>query len=296
MRNARLCAAAMCLALMPAIAFAQDKFFDSNGVTIRYVDQGSGSEPIILLHGNGGSLQTWVNRGILPNLVRDYRVIAFDARGHGKSGKPHDPKQYGREAALDVVRLLDHLAIRQAHIVGYSMGAATTSHLLTLRPDRFLTATLIAGVGPFEWTAQQAREAEQEAMEREKECVSRSQIYRLAPLNAPKPSEDDIKAQSAACFADSNQDRFALAALRRSGGERVINPTVAAAVTVPTLGIVGSLDPNKVGLEALKKLRPNLRFIVVDGAVHGGDRGILTRPELMAALREFLLANRKSTR
>ena len=51
-----------------------------------------------------------------------YRVIALDCRGHGQSGKPQDPGQYGLEMVRDVVRLLDHLNVERAHVVGYAMG------------------------------------------------------------------------------------------------------------------------------------------------------------------------------
>ena len=288
----RSSAVAICLVLVPTISFGQDRFFDSRGVSIRYVEQGTG-EAVVLLHGVGGSLDTWIQTGRLQELAATYRVIAFDARGHGKSGKPHDPKQYGREMGLDVVRLLDHLGIARAHIVGYSMGGQITSQLLTLHPERFLTATLVAGAGRFQWTAAQQRDADQEASERERECVSRTLIYRLAPLGEPKPSEADIKARSAACFADSSQDRFAVAALTRARGDQAISPAQVSAVQVPTLGIVGSLDGNLVGLQNLKKMRPDVRVVVVEGATHSGDRGILRRPEFMAALREFIATHRQ---
>ena len=61
---------------------AQDKFFDSNGVRIRYLDQGSG-EPVLLIHGYTRSIDTnWIDTGVFENLARDHRVIAFDLRGH----------------------------------------------------------------------------------------------------------------------------------------------------------------------------------------------------------------------
>ena len=289
MNSLRLWAVAFLL-LAPNLS-AQDKYFDSNGVTIRYVVQGTG-EPIVLIHGLEGSLENWAKRGILPDLARNYQVIAFDLRGHGKSGKPHNPMAYGREMALDIVRLLDHLGIARAHVVGFSLGSQLTSQLLTLRPDRFLTATLIAGAGRFEWTDQQARDSEQEAVDRERECVSRTLLNRLAPLGEPKPSDQQIAALSAACMADSTQDRFALAAVVRSRGDQRITPAAAAAVTVPTLAIVGSLDPSRKGLEMLKALRPAIKLVIVEGATHAADRGILGRPETLAALREFLAHNR----
>src|SRR6185436_17749873 len=159
-RNA--CAAMLGLVFATAPVFAQDNFFDSNGVPIRYVEQGSG-EAIVLLHGGGASLDGWLNSGMLQNLAKDYRVIAFDARGHSKSGKPHDVSAYGPEMGLDVVRLLDHLGIRRAHIVGYSMGAFITAQLLTAHPERFLTATLGGAPGWFQWTEAETADAEQEA-------------------------------------------------------------------------------------------------------------------------------------
>lgn len=78
------------LLLTHAVASAQDKYFDSQGVRVRFVDQGSG-EPLVLLHGYTSTIErAWVDAGVLPNLAKDHRVIAFDLRGHGKSGKPRD--------------------------------------------------------------------------------------------------------------------------------------------------------------------------------------------------------------
>jgi pimeloyl-ACP methyl ester carboxylesterase len=285
--------AVACLVLSAPMAVAQDKFFDSHGVKIRYVESGSGA-PMVLLHGAGGSLETWIDTGRFADLAASYHVIAFDLRGHGRSGKPHDPKQYGAEMALDVVRLLDHLNIERAHIVGYSLGAIVTAQLLTLNPERFLTATLVAGAGRFEWNDELARAAEQEASERERDCNSRSLTTRLAPPGQP-PSEADLKARSAACFANPDNDRFAMAALARSRADQVFTTAKAAAVKVPTLGIVGTLDPNLAGLQTLKTLRADLRLVSVEGATHGGDRGILRRPELLITIREFLAAHRQTS-
>lgn len=89
-------------------------------------------------------------------------------------------------------------------------------------------------------------------------------------------------------MADTTQDRFALAAIVRSRADQVIPGTVAAAVTVPTLAIVGSLDPLKADVDALKALRPSANYVVVEGATHSGVRGILTRTETLRELRAFL--------
>jgi pimeloyl-ACP methyl ester carboxylesterase len=285
-------AVALCLTLIPAVGLAQDRFFDSNGVRIRYVDRGTG-ELVVLIHGNGGSLQGWIDSGILADLAQDHRVVALDARGHGKSGKPHETQAYGREMGLDVIRLMDHLGVGRAHVVGYSMGASITAHVLTTHPQRFLTATLGGAPGRFQWTAEDTARAEVEAAEKERECVSRTQMQRLAPTPV---HEDVIRKRSAECMADPNQDRFALAALHRSFKDMAISPVQVASVKVPTLGIVGSLDPYLPAFRALKKLLPSLDLVVIDGATHGGEQGAMRRPEFLAAVRRFIGAPRTSAR
>lgn len=265
---------------------AQDRYINANDIRLRYIEQGKG-EPVVLVHGFGNSIETWTNSGIMQALATSYRVIAFDERGQGRSDKPHDPRAYGREMTDDIVRVLDRLGIDRAHVVGYSLGGHLVSQLLTLHPERLLSATLIAGAGRLSWDSVQARQAEVEATEMERDCISRTLVTRLTSATARLP-EDSLEAMSARCLADSTQDRFALAAITRSRAPQVITPAAAAAVRVPTLGIVGSNDPMRAGLEELVRLRPSVRLVVVDGATHAGRRGILTRPETTAALREFL--------
>jgi len=79
---------------MPAFAL-EYKYLDANGVKIRYIDTGKG-EAIVLLHGSTSNLESWTSRGVVDNLAKDFRVIAFDARGHGKSDSPREPSAYGR--------------------------------------------------------------------------------------------------------------------------------------------------------------------------------------------------------
>jgi pimeloyl-ACP methyl ester carboxylesterase len=117
-----------------------DHFFTSEGVRIRYVDVGRG-EPVVLVHGFSSSLDAnWGNLGIIEKLSKDFRVIALDCRGHGKSDKPHDAASYGINMIEDVTRLLDHLAVRRAHIVGYSMGGAIAGKFITTHRDRVISA------------------------------------------------------------------------------------------------------------------------------------------------------------
>jgi pimeloyl-ACP methyl ester carboxylesterase len=113
------------------------------GDTRLYYEVRGAGAPILLLHGGGGSSErSWPPE--YDALARDYMVIKMDARGHGRSSDGAGPLTYGRLAA-DVVRLLDHLNLPRAHVVGHSMGAITALHLLVDYPDRIGTATLLAG-------------------------------------------------------------------------------------------------------------------------------------------------------
>ena len=281
-------AAILCVVLTPSAAFAQDKFFDSNGVQIRYLELGAG-DPVVLVHGRGDTLESsWVDTGVLSNLAKSHRVIALDCRGHGRSGKPHDAKQYGPEMGLDIVRLLDHFGIARAHVVGYSMGANIVAQLLTTHPDRFLTATLGGSAGRFRWTAKDDQLFELEAAETERWGFSPSMQLRTAPPNTPKLTGEEIKRRSAVALSDMNRDRHAVAALIRSFRDQVITPAQVGAVSVPTMGIAGSADPIVLDVHDLKKLRPALTLVVIDGATHSGERGARHRPEFVAAIREFI--------
>ena len=131
-------------------------FFDSNGVKIRYAVAGEG-EPIVLVHGWMSDATMWgMDAARNPKLdpPPGFRVIALDCRGHGQSDKPHDRALYGTEMAMDVVRLMDHLKIPKAHLVGYSMGAFIVGKIAAAHPDRVISAVyggqvpLVVGAPP----------------------------------------------------------------------------------------------------------------------------------------------------
>ena len=116
--------------------------FDANGVKIAYFVEGKG-EPVVLIHGWLSSAGVnWVFPGISKALAKQYKVIALDIRGHGLSDKPTDEEAYGQEMVEDIARLLDHLKINEAHIVGYSMGGIIAGNFMVKHPDRVLSGTL----------------------------------------------------------------------------------------------------------------------------------------------------------
>ena len=112
---------------------------DVNGCPINYLVAGTG-DPVMLIHGFASSLQgNWRAPGVIDAIVAAGRqVIAIDCRGHGRSGKPHDPQAYaGTAMADDAIAVLDHLAIATADLAGYSMGGYLSAVLLLNHPERF---------------------------------------------------------------------------------------------------------------------------------------------------------------
>jgi pimeloyl-ACP methyl ester carboxylesterase len=279
------------VALVSLSAVSQDQSFDSAGVRIRYVDQGSG-EPIVLIHGYTSDLERgWVNGGVLSNLAADHRVIALDLRGHGRSDKPRSPSAYGEEMGRDVVRLLDHLTLSRAHIVGYSLGAVIVAKLVTTNPERFLTATLGGGSGWRAWTARREQAAEAAAAEFEGPFPFLSRILAGVPTDQPRPTGEALRKLSEAEVQRTQSDPRALAAFQRSSHALVATAAEMAAVRVPMLGVVGSRDSARAGLQELKAILPALTLVVIDGAVHSDVvRGADRSPEFVRALREFIAA------
>jgi pimeloyl-ACP methyl ester carboxylesterase len=279
---------ALLFVLLPGFASAEDKFFDSNGVQIRYVEQGSG-DPVVLVHGYAGGLQSgWINNGVFENLAKDHHVIALDNRGHGKSGKPHEAKAYGNQMSEDVVRLMDHLKIPRAHFIGYSLGGMIVMKMLATHPDRFLTAT-VGGMGILHLAAAD--------LEKDASAIEhgdfRSLIVATWPSDEPPPTDDIIRQRSQAIIAAGN-DPVALAQVWRGFGDLVVSNAQVSAVRVPTLEVVGSFDPMLTAANELKTAMPALKITVVEGATHSGDRGTPKRPEFVNAVRAFIEAAGKS--
>lgn len=274
------------LAVFACSAAAQDRFFDSGGVRIRYVDHGAGA-PVVLVHGFTGSIErSWIDTDVLPDLARDYRVIAFDLRGHGKSDKPHAPMAY-QDLAVDVIRLMDHLKLQQAHLVGYSLGGIILAKLLTTHPARFTSAVL--GGAAYRRSQGEDADGATEAAAREIEAgIYRALVVSTAPTDELPPDEDTIRRRSREISRES--DLLAHAALMRARRALLVTDAEIAAVRVPALAVVGSADPAAPRVKAMQKRWPGLEVEVVDGAAHPTvhTRGLPRSREFAAAIRRHI--------
>ncbi|AWC34339.1 2-succinyl-6-hydroxy-2,4-cyclohexadiene-1-carboxylate synthase [Bacillus cytotoxicus] len=104
------------------------------GVAYEYEVAGSG-EALLLLHGFTGSMETW--RSFLPLWSKQFQVITVDIVGHGKTESPESLVHYDiQNVAVQMTKLLDHLQIEKAHILGYSMGGRLAITMSCLYPER----------------------------------------------------------------------------------------------------------------------------------------------------------------
>jgi pimeloyl-ACP methyl ester carboxylesterase len=277
----------VCFFLFPSLALpaqAEDRFFDSNGVKIHCTDEGKG-EPVLLIHGFSVNAQmNWDSPGIIHALAQDYRVIALDNRGHGKSDKPHDPKQYGQQMVEDAVRLLDHRKIQKAHVVGYSMGGMITAKLLATHPDRLLSATL-GGHGGMREGADSTL-LDQLAKDLDEGKGIGRLMTALTPPGRAKMSEEQLGKFNK--IWSLGNDQKALAAVVRSFKELAVPDEKLKSCTVPTLALIGSMDPLKKGVDDLPERLPGVKVVVIEGADH---MTAVQYPLFISALKEFLASH-----
>jgi pimeloyl-ACP methyl ester carboxylesterase len=278
---------AFSLVFASTVAHAEDQFFDSNGVKIRYTMAGKG-EPVLLIHGFTANIEMqWALPGIIKALA-DYQVIAIDNRGHGKSDKPHDPKKYGKEMAEDAVRLLDHLKIKKAHVVGYSMGAIITKKLLFTHPDRLLSATLGGSGGLREGGDATFFLNLADSLEQGKGMGPL--IEALTPPGRPKPTAEQLEAINT--MLTLMNDTKALAAVMRGFTELGVADDALKSNRVPTLAIIGADDPLKPGVDALDGKLANLETVVIKNTDH---MSAFASPEFSKSLRAFLAKQSAAT-
>ena len=276
------------LALIVAIPFAAcaeriDAFFDSDGVQIHYQVSGEG-EPVVLLHGIATSITfNWGGPGIIAKLEPDFQVIALDARGHGKSGKPHDPSEYGDKMVTDVINLLDHLAIERAHVAGYSMGGFITTKLLIEYPGRVISA-VAGGSGMLA----AGDESDPLWVEMAKALESGDGLAPLLeflePKDGPKQSPEQREAISNMLLAMN--DPLALAAVIRGMGGLAVTQQELKDSRVPTLAIIGSRDPIKASTDELAASMSNLEVVVLEGADH---MTAIMNPSFVSSMRSFMM-------
>ena len=226
--------------------------FHNGAVEIAYLDEGEG-DPILLVHGFASSKNVnWVYPTWVSELKKNgRRVIAFDNRGHGDSGKLYDAADYEIGImAGDISALMDHLRIERADVMGYSLGSRMTA-VMALREPQRLRSVILGGIGIGLIEGGGPGENVAEALE--------------------APSLDDVTdpvGRTFRAFADQTRsDRRALAACLR-GSRRLMTRQEAAAIKVPALIAVGTSDEIAGSAQALGKIIPAAEVLDIPNRDH----------------------------
>lgn len=116
----------------------EEKIQLKNSITlnVQHTLGGEGKPVVLLIHFSGGTSHMW--DGVIPHLQQQYRIIAPDLRGHGKSDRP-ETGYHIDDFAHDLHLLLEELEIKGCHVVGSSMGAEVGLSLAAAHPERVLS-------------------------------------------------------------------------------------------------------------------------------------------------------------
>ncbi|MFZ2114590.1 MAG: alpha/beta hydrolase [Solirubrobacteraceae bacterium] len=228
--------------------------------------------PVVLHHGFVVDANAnWVAPGVVDALLAaGRRVIAPDARGHGRSGKPHDRASYGEQRmARDLAVLLDVCDEPQIDLVGYSMGAIVA--LIFASEDQRVRRLVVGGVGS----------GVIECGGVDRRAISNEEI--IEALSAEDPST--IGKSGAAAFralADALEaDREALVAQASSiyRGEIALSR-----ISARTLVLAGEDDPLAIRPNVLREAIPDATLTMLTG----DHIGAIADPDFARSIVDFL--------
>ena len=248
-------------------------------------DTGGRGDPVLLAHAIGCDRRMW--DPLLPALAPRHRVLAADARGHGRSPLPARPWSLG-DMADDAARLLDRLGIERAHWVGLSMGGMVGQAFALAHPGRLgrlVLANTTSSYGPggrVNWD-NRIRMVEQGGLGAIREMVAGR--YFSAEFAKGHP---DVVARVMARFLETPAQGY----LGCCEAIREMEYTEALArVRAPTLVIAGELDQGTpVSMaQAIVDRVPGARLAVIAGASH---LSVVEKPAEFASLVTAFLADR----
>ena len=244
------------------------RFHGRDGVELAWREVGDG-RPVVLLHGLMGSGTLMASHGPARAIAaHGYRVILPDLRGHGDSGRPHDPACYPPDVlADDGLALVDHLGLDDYHLAGYSLGGKLVLRLLArgARPAR----AVVGGQGLDALDAQSGRTG-----------GYRRALAAVADGGAFEPGspEEALAGWVTKIGADPRAIGYLL------GSFVATPPGALRQVPTPTLIVAGDRDSRGASAGELAALLPSGQVVLVPG----DHETTLGAPEFSAAVLDFL--------
>src|ERR1035438_2067655 len=241
------------------------RFAGRDGVELAYRETGSGRPLILLLRGFGGagSLDAWADAFV----EQGRRVVLPDFRGHGDSGKPHDPAAYPPDIlADDGFALIEALGLTDYSLGGYSLGGRTTIRMLArgARPNR----AVVAGMG----------------LDGVLHASSRNDHFRRILENLRTWDRRSPEGKAEAFLKSPGADPVAGLYLLDSNVDTP--PEALAKIDVPVLALAGTEDDDNGTAEDLAAALPYGR----GAPIPGHPQSAVAQPDLGQAIAAFLAA------
>lgn len=240
--------------------------FDGAAIAVHELGE-EGGRPFFLMHGLFSSAQVnWIKYGHAATLAAaGYRVIMPDFRAHGLSAAPHDPDAYPDFVLVrDMLALLDHLALDDFDLGGFSLGARTTAGLLIegVRPRKAVLAGMgLAGLD--RWSGRSRFYLDAIAM---RETVKRDDPHFMAVMFMKTMKIDPVAAK---LLLESSAD---------------LDVAILKAIDLPIGVICGDQDQDNGSAVELTNALVNAHYTQVPGT----HMSCIARPELGQAIRDFL--------
>lgn len=251
-----------------AVSVETSHFESFDGTRLAIHRRGQG-RPVVLLHGLFSSADmNWIKWGHAERLAEaGFEAIMLDFRVHGDSESPVDPAKYPPDVLVrDVAALIDHLALDEYVLAGFSLGARTSLHAVAkgvLSPQRLVIAGMgLAGVSDWQ---------------------RRSAFFKrvIDEFDTIKPGDPEYYSRQ--FLKSQGADRVAARLLLDSMTD--LDRDLLANITMPVLVVCGAEDQDNGSAEELAALLPDATYVETPG----GHLVSATKPEMGEAIVRFLL-------
>lgn len=238
-------------------------------ITLHYQEFGDTESPaVLLLHGFTSDNRMW--RPHFEPLSEEYRVIAPDMRGHGRSTALEDLATYAMEAyAADLAALLDALEIDICAVIGCSFGGMVALQFATTWPERVAGLVLSDTSAAYDHPEYDEKYRKREAGIAAEEEATRTYGRRELGRRAAKDVADEFLAAGIRKNYERISDEGFLGAAQVRRGRPNLLPVLKGRLTMPTLICIGEEDPVNSACAVMGRELPNARYVEFKATGHG---------------------------
>jgi pimeloyl-ACP methyl ester carboxylesterase len=228
-------------------------YVKNGDINIYYEVEGEGP-PLVMLHGLTSSLEYTREVGYADALKNNYRLILLDARGHGKSDKPHDPAAYISEYVVgDVIAIMNDLGIESTNFFGYSYGGLVAFECAKYAAQR-VKSVIVGGIG--------ARTPPPEGVQVYVKNLEAGPEVFVAEYEQAGSISPGMKARMLA------NDHEAIIAVLKAVGSRTGVQDDLPGMIMPFLIFVGEYDNSFSAAKEASELLPDATFVLLPGLNH----------------------------